>query len=198
MLDHPDSGRTTTPRCFAGVSADGRVDLGAGRCGSAAKGDARVHGTLLHELRRMGADNVLDALRAITVDGRYRGALAAGLYVGTGRGARRRLPCRTTRCPCARGSSTSRLRSEWRHWGGCAGSALGNGVAQPSRRGVRVRAHARGGRLPLVLVGEHSVEQSDGQGPRHPHLPHVLSCSSSSGESARILRAVQDAGSDTK
>jgi hypothetical protein len=105
-------------------------------------------GTLLHELRRTGADDVLDALRAITVDGRYRGAVA-GLYVGTGRGARRRLPCRTTRRTCARGSSTSRLCSDWRHWGGCAGSALGNGAAQPSRRGVRVRAYARGCRLPL-------------------------------------------------
>jgi hypothetical protein len=32
-------------------------------------------GTLLHGLRRMGADDVLDALRAITVDGRYLGAV---------------------------------------------------------------------------------------------------------------------------
>jgi len=53
MLDHPDIGRTTTPRCFAGLSADGRVDLGAGRCGSAAKGDARV---LRHAATRVAAD----------------------------------------------------------------------------------------------------------------------------------------------
>jgi hypothetical protein len=32
-------------------------------------------GTLLHGLRRMGADDVLNALRAITVDGRYLGAV---------------------------------------------------------------------------------------------------------------------------
>ena len=45
-------------------------------------------GTLLHGLRRIGADDVLDVLRAITVDGRYLGAVGvAGTSVGTSRGA---------------------------------------------------------------------------------------------------------------
>jgi hypothetical protein len=49
-----------------------------------------------------------------------------------------------------------------------------------------------------VLVQEHTVEQSDGQGPRDPHLPHVPSCSNSGGQSASILALVKAQGSDTK
>ena len=50
-----------------------------------------------------------------------------------------------------------------------------------------------------VLVQEHSVEQpEDGWNPRHPHLPHRLVCTSSTGETAEIIAIVKTQGSDTK
>jgi hypothetical protein len=49
-----------------------------------------------------------------------------------------------------------------------------------------------------VLVQEHTVEQSDGRGPEHKHLPHRLVCRNSEGQSASILAIIKTQGSDTK
>ena len=71
-------------------------------------------GTLLHGLREMGAHDVLDALRTITLEPRYRGAVE---WLGC-RGATRSRPrrrSRTTACTSARGSSTSPRCSGSRH-----------------------------------------------------------------------------------
>ena len=156
-------------------------------------------GTLLHGLRLMGADDVLDALRAITVDARYRGAVEwlgcpwghPGGAVDSGAGLR-----------AARACMAAALCGSVRTGGIGAGTwllAVGDGAAQPPGCGVRVRAHARG--VPATAgCSCRSTRSSipDGQGPQHPHLPHVLSCSSSSGESASILALVKTQGSDTK
>jgi len=60
-----------------------------------------------------------------------------------------------------------------------------------------VRTLVQGG-YRWVLVQEDTGEQSGGQGPRDPHLPRVLSCSNSGGESAGILAVGKARGSDTK
>ena len=155
-------------------------------------------GTLLHGLRLMGADDVLDALRAITVDARYRGAVE---WLG---------------CPWGHPVAPStpvqdyalHVRAWQQHFAALFGlEALGrvrgfspSEMALPNHPDVAyafVRTLVEAG-YRWVLVQEHTVEHSDGQGPQHPHLPHVLSCSSSSGESASILALVKTQGSDTK
>lgn len=50
-----------------------------------------------------------------------------------------------------------------------------------------------------VLVQEHTVEEPEsGHSPRAPHLPHRLVCRNSKGESASIIAIVKTQGSDTK
>jgi hypothetical protein len=45
-----------------------------------------------------------------------------------------------------------------------------------------------------VLVQEHTVEQPDGRGVEHPHLPHRLVCTDSRGDTASIVAVIKDAG----
>lgn len=76
--------------------------------------------------------------------------------------------------------------------------AVGAGAAShPDVADAFVRTVVQAG-YRWVLVQEHTVEQSDGQGPRDPHLRHALSCSNSGGESASILALVKTRSSDTK
>jgi hypothetical protein len=49
-----------------------------------------------------------------------------------------------------------------------------------------------------VLVQEHTVERPNGQGPADRHLPHLLACTSSTGETASIVAVIKTQGSDTK
>ena len=49
-----------------------------------------------------------------------------------------------------------------------------------------------------VLVQEHTVEEPDGNGVRHLHVPNRLVCTNSRGESASIIALVKTQGSDTK
>jgi hypothetical protein len=49
-----------------------------------------------------------------------------------------------------------------------------------------------------VLVGEHTIEQPDGQAPQQRHLPHRLVCTNSRGETATITAVIKTQGSDTK
>ena len=50
-----------------------------------------------------------------------------------------------------------------------------------------------------VLVQEHTIEQpGNGWGPEFKHLPHLLSCTNSRGETASIIAVIKTQGSDTK
>ena len=49
-----------------------------------------------------------------------------------------------------------------------------------------------------VLVQEHTIEGRDGRGPEKKHLPHLLTCTSSKGETASIVAIIKTQGSDTK
>jgi hypothetical protein len=49
-----------------------------------------------------------------------------------------------------------------------------------------------------VLVQEHTVERPDGGSVTHPHLPHRLECTSSTGQRVSIVAVVKTQGSDTK
>jgi Glycosyl hydrolase family 57 len=199
MLEHPDIGENHNAPMFRscyrrmGELIPELVDAGL-----RPRVMLEYSGTLLHGLRRMGADDVLDALRAITLDERYRGAVE---WLG---------------CPWGHPVAPStpvqdyglHVRAWQQHFAALFGlEALGrvrgfspSEMALPNHPDVAyafVRTLVEAG-YRWVLVQEHTVEQSDGHGPRHPHHPHVLSCANSGGESASILALVKTQGSDTK
>ena len=155
-------------------------------------------GTLLYGLREMGAHDVLDALRAVTVEPRYRGAVE---WLG---------------CPWGHAVAPSTpvqdYRLHVRAWQQYFAALFGlealtrvrgfspSEMALPNHPDVAyefVRTLKDCG-YQWVLVQEHTVEQPDGGGVRDQHLPHRLVCTNSRGESASIVALVKTQGSDTK
>jgi hypothetical protein len=152
----------------------------------------------LYGLREMGASDVLDALATITNEPRYRGAVE---WLG---------------CPWGHAVAPSTpiqdYRLHVRAWQQQFAALFGlealarvrgfspSEMALPNHPDVAfefVRTLKDCG-YRWVLVQEHTVEQTDGGGVRHPHLPHRLVCTSSSGESVSIVALVKTQGSDTK
>ena len=155
-------------------------------------------GTLLHGLREMGAHDVLDALRMITLEPRYREAVE---WLG---------------CPWGHAVAPSTpvqdYRLHVRAWQHHFAAQFGleamtrvrgfspSEMALPNHPDVAyefVRTLTDCG-YRWVLVQEHTVEQPDGSGVTHPHLPHRLVCTSSRGDTASIVALVKTQGSDTK
>jgi hypothetical protein len=155
-------------------------------------------GTLLHGLREMGAHDVLDALRTITVDPRYLGAIE---WLG---------------CPWGHAVAPSTPIQDYRlhvkAWQQQFAALFGldalarvrgfspSEMALPNHPDVAyefVRTLKDCG-YRWVLVQEHTVEQPDGGGVRQPHLPSRLVCTSSRGESVSIIALIKTQGSDTK
>ncbi len=155
-------------------------------------------GTLLYGLREMGADDVLEALHAVTVDPRYRDAVE---WLG---------------CPWGHAVAPSTPVQDYRlhvkawqqYFAGMFGlEALGrvrgfspSEMALPNHPDVAyefVRTLNDCG-YHWVLVQEHSVEEPDGAGLRHLHVPNRLVCTNSRGESASIVALIKTQGSDTK
>ena len=155
-------------------------------------------GTLLHGLRRMGAGDVIDALRHITTDPRYAPAVE---WLG---------------CPWGHAVAPSTPVQDYRlhvrawqhHFAALFGlEALSrvrgfspSEMALPNHPDVAyefVRTLVDCG-YTWVLVQEHSVEQPDGSGVARPHLPHRLVATSSTGATASIVAIVKTQGSDTK
>jgi hypothetical protein len=155
-------------------------------------------GTLLHGLREMGAHDVLDALRMITLEPRYRGAVE---WLG---------------CPWGHAVAPStpvqdyRLHvSAWQqHFAALFGLEAMTRVRGFSPSEMALPNHPdvayefvrtlRDCGYRWVLVQEHTVEQPDGSGVRHRQLPHRLVCTSSRGDTASIVALVKTQGSDTK
>ena len=155
-------------------------------------------GTLLHGLRAMGADDVLDALRTITLEPRYRGAVE-WLGCPWGHAVAPSTPVQDYRL---------HVRAWQQHFAALFGlEALArvrgfspSEMALPNHPDVAyefVRTLNKCG-FRWVLVQEHTVEEPDGGGVRHLHLPNRLVCTSSRGESASIVALVKTQGSDTK
>jgi Glycosyl hydrolase family 57 len=155
-------------------------------------------GTLLYGLREMGANDVIDALRTITLDPRYRGAVE---WLG---------------CPWGHAVAPSTPVQDYRlhvrawqeYFAAMFGlEALGrvrgfspSEMALPNHPDVAfefVRTLNDCG-YSWVLVQEHSVEEPNGAGVRQVHLPNRLVCTSSRGETASIVALVKTQGSDTK
>ena len=155
-------------------------------------------GTLLHGLRRMGRNDVLDALAPLARDPGLRRAVE---WLG---------------CPWGHAVAPStpvqdfRLHvSAWQHhFAAIFGlEALGRvrgfspaEMALPNHPDVAyefVKTLKSAG-YEWVLVQEHTVEALDGRPPERKHLPHRLIVTNSSGDSADIVAIVKTQGSDTK
>jgi hypothetical protein len=155
-------------------------------------------GTLLYGLRQMGAHDVLDALAVITGDIRFRKSVE---WLG---------------CPWGHAVAPSTPVQDYRlhvrawqhHFAAIFGlDALSrvrgfspSEMALPNQPDVAyefVKTLTDCG-YQWVLVQEHTVEQPDGQRPRHRHLPHRLVCTNSRGDTATITAVIKTQGSDTK
>ena len=155
-------------------------------------------GTLLHGMRQMGLHEVFDALRRVTCDPKYRRGVE---WLG---------------CPWGHAVAPSTPVQDYRlhvkawqhHFAGIFGiealrrvrvSLLRDGVAQSSRRRLRLRQDATRLRLHLGAgAGTHGENPANGHGPEKKHLPHRLVCTSSAGEEAEIIALIKTQGSDTK
>ncbi|MEY6431073.1 glycosyl hydrolase family 57 [Thioalkalicoccus limnaeus] len=156
-------------------------------------------GTLLHGLRRMGLDDVIDALKTITCNPDYRSTTE---WLGMPWGH-----------PVAPSTPVQDYRLHVRAWQQHFAAIFGwealervrgfspSEMALPNHPDVAyefVRTLVDCG-YQWVLVQEHSVQQVDeGWHPQRPHLPHRLVCTSSKGETASIIAIIKTQGSDTK
>jgi hypothetical protein len=156
-------------------------------------------GTLLHGARQMGLHDILDNLKRITLEPRYRRAVE---WLG---------------CPWGHAVAPStpvqdyRLHVKaWQHHFaaifGLEAMARVRGFSpaemalpnQPDTAYEYVKTLKDCG-YQWVLIQEHSVERPEnGHGPEKKHLPHRLVCSSSSGAEVSIIAILKTQGSDTK
>ena len=156
-------------------------------------------GTLLHGLRAMGEHHVIDALKNITCNPDYIGAVE-WLGMPWGHAVAPSTPVQDFRL---------HVRAFQHHFAAIFGwEALErvrgfspSEMALPNHPDV---AHAYIKTLvdcgyQWVLVQEHSVQQvSNHRNPERPHLPHRLVCANSKGETVSIIAIVKTQGSDTK
>ncbi len=155
-------------------------------------------GTLLHGLAQMGADHVFAALRRVTGDDRYRDAVE---WLGSAWGH-----------PVAPSTPVQDYRLHVRAWQHHFAALFGvealrrvrgfspAEMALPNHPDVAYEFVKTLGDCGYdwVLVQEHTVEHRDGGSVRRPHLPHVLRCSNSGGETATVVAIVKTQGSDSK
>jgi hypothetical protein len=155
-------------------------------------------GTLLHGFQEMSASDLFADLRRITCDEPYRGAVE-WLGAPWGHSVAPSTPVQDFRL---------HVRAWQHHFAALFGlDALGRvrgfspaEMALPNHPDVAyefVRTLRDCG-YEWVLVQEHTVEEPDGVGPRRPHVPQRLQCTSSRGETASIVAVVKTQGSDTK
>jgi hypothetical protein len=156
-------------------------------------------GTLLHGLRQMGQNDVIDALKTITCDPRYRHAVE-WLGCPWGHAVAPSTPVQDFRL---------HVRAWQHHFAAMFGmEALGrvlgfspSEMALPNHPDVAyefVKTLKDCG-FQWVLVQEHTVENpKNGGGVEKKHLPHRLVCTNSDGKTAEIIAIVKTQGSDTK
>ncbi len=155
-------------------------------------------GTLLYGLRKMGLDDVFDALIPLAT---RPGLQPAAEWLGTawGHAVAPSTPPQDFRL---------HVKAWQHHFAAIFGlEALGRvrgfsppEMALPNQPDVAyefVKTLKDCG-FQWVLVQEHTVERENGWEPEHKHLPHRLVCRNSKGESAEIIAIIKTQGSDTK
>jgi hypothetical protein len=200
MLEHPGIGdnhnASVFRRCYARMGDFIPALLAAGL-------EPRVmleySGTLLHGLRLMGADDVIDSLKRITCSPAYRRTVE-WLGAPWGHAVAPSTPVQ---------DFALHVRAWQHHFAAIFGlDALArvrgfspSEMALPNHPEVAyafVRTLIDCG-YRWVLVQEHTVEEpGTGAAPRRPHLPHRLVCRNAAGASASIVAIVKTQGSDTK
>ena len=156
-------------------------------------------GTLLHGLRLMGADDVIDSLRRVTCEPQYRRAVE-WLGAPWGHAVAPSTPVQDFRL---------HVRAWQHHFAAVFGlEALArvrgfspSEMALPNHPEVAYQfvRTLRDCGYRWVLVQEHTVEEpATGAPPRRPHLPHRLVCHNAAGEVASIIAIVKTQGSDSK
>lgn len=155
-------------------------------------------GTLLHGLRQMGADDVIEALQLITCDPSLRDAVE---WLGCAWGH-----------PVAPSTPVQDYRLHVRAWQHHFAAIFGlealsrvrgffpAEMALPNHPDVAydfVKTLVDHG-YQWVLLQEHTVELLDGRALVSPHLPHRLVCQNSLGERVEIIAIIKTQGSDTK
>ena len=169
------------------------------REGNAPRVMLEYSGTLLHGLRRMGLDGVIDSLKTITCDPNYRRAVE---WLGAPWGH-----------PVAPSTPVQDFRLHVKAWQHHFAAMFGfealervrgfspSEMALPNHPDVAyefVKTLKDCG-YQWVLVQEHSVERpADGSAPARKHIPHLLTCTNSRGETAGIIAIIKTQGSDTK
>lgn len=156
-------------------------------------------GCLLHGLRHMGLNDVIESLKRITCDPGYRRGVE-WLATAWGHAVAPSTPVQDFR---------QHVRAWQHHFAAIFGlEALSRvrgfsppEMALPNQPDVAfefVRTLKDCG-LRWVLVQEHSVERVEDGGPvREPHLPHLLVARNSEGKTETITAIVKTQGSDTK
>ncbi len=156
-------------------------------------------GTLLHGLRKMGAHDVLDSLKTITLNPDYRRTVE-WLGAPWGHAVAPSTPAQDYRL---------HVKAWQNHFAALFGlEALSrvrgfspSEMALPNHPDVAyefVKTLKDCG-YQWVLVQEHSVERPEtGRGPEQKHIPHRLVCRNSKGETASIIAIIKTQGSDTK
>ncbi len=156
-------------------------------------------GTLLHGLRQMGEHDVLDKLKTITTDPAFRRCVE-WLGMPWGHAVAPSTPVQDYRL---------HVKAWQNHFAAIFGlEALSrvrgfspSEMALPNHPDVAyefVKTLKDCG-YQWVLVQEHTVERPEtGRGPEQKHLPHLLQCINSRGETASIIAVIKTQGSDTK
>lgn len=156
-------------------------------------------GTLLHGLRKMGLNDVIDALKTITMDPNYRGAVE-WLGAPWGHAVAPSTPVQDYRL---------HVQAFQHHFAAIFGLEALTRVRGFSPSEMALPNHPdiayafvktlKDCGFQWVLVQEHSVENTEnGHGIERKHLPHRLVCKNSKGETASIVAIIKTQGSDTK
>ena len=156
-------------------------------------------GTLLHGLRQMGEHDVFDKLRTITTEPAFRRCVE-WLGMPWGHAVAPSTPVQDYRL---------HVKAWQNHFASIFGLEALSRVRGFSPSEMALPNHPdvayafvktlRDCGYQWVLVQEHSVELPEtGRGPEQKHLPHVLRCTNSQGETASIIAIIKTQGSDTK
>ncbi|HEY1243113.1 MAG TPA: hypothetical protein VGF16_21265 [Bryobacteraceae bacterium] len=156
-------------------------------------------GTLLHGLRAMGHNDVLDALKTITCDRQYRRAVE-WLATPWGHAVAPSTPVQ---------DFGLHVRAFQHHFAAIFGLEALSRVRGFSPAEMALPNHPdvayefvktlKDCGFRWVLVQEHSVERvEDGSALRQPHVPHRLVARNSKGQTASITALIKTQGSDTK
>jgi hypothetical protein len=156
-------------------------------------------GTLLHGLRHMGQDDVVEALKGITCNPDFNWAVE-WLGMPWGHAVAPSTPVQDYRLHVRAWQHHFAAIFGWEALERVRGFSPSE-MALPNHPDVAyefVKTLKDCG-YQWVLVQEHSVEQPEnGHHPERPHLPHRLVCTNSRGETESIVAIVKTQGSDTK